>query len=363
MTAWRLAGWPTSCSPLVGEGDDRRRGARAFGILDDLRRGAFHHGDAGVGRAEVDTDDLSHYVSLLFGRAVRTLEEASAETGAPEIPGQPPLKRTPGPSRADGGPGDSARIRRCGRPQGSEGLSLRRFGRAPRLREIRAGVDRRRLPQVDLRPMDKAPLPEGRPPCIDGRFDRAEQEALVAAIRDVVAAAPLLPAGNAEDRQAVLGADDELRPARLGLGPRRLSLPAAGSADRPALAADPHSCCALWDEVAGFPLPPEEYLPGQFLRRRRGARPASRRRTRQELDRARRLGLARRQLPVQPRRRPRAANEPTRSFRLSSGDVLVFGGQSRLVFHGVDRIHPGTSTLLPRGGRINLTLRRVTPRS
>jgi DNA oxidative demethylase len=53
-------------------------------------------------------------------------------------------------------------------------------------------------------------------------------------------------------------------------------------------------------------------------------------------------------------------NEPTRSMRLSSGDVLVLGGASRLAFHGVDRICPGTSRLLPEGGRINLTLRRVT---
>jgi alkylated DNA repair protein (DNA oxidative demethylase) len=55
---------------------------------------------------------------------------------------------------------------------------------------------------------------------------------------------------------------------------------------------------------------------------------------------------------------------PTRTLRLSSGDVLVLGGASRLAFHGVDRIYPGTSTLLadwfPSGGRINLTLRRVT---
>jgi DNA oxidative demethylase len=50
----------------------------------------------------------------------------------------------------------------------------------------------------------------------------------------------------------------------------------------------------------------------------------------------------------------------TQSFRLSSGDVLVMGGESRLAFHGVDRICPGTSTLLKSGGRINLTLRRVT---
>jgi alkylated DNA repair protein (DNA oxidative demethylase) len=51
--------------------------------------------------------------------------------------------------------------------------------------------------------------------------------------------------------------------------------------------------------------------------------------------------------------------DPTRSFRLASGDALVLGGQARLAFHGVDRIMPGTSTLLPEGGRINLTLRRV----
>lgn len=56
--------------------------------------------------------------------------------------------------------------------------------------------------------------------------------------------------------------------------------------------------------------------------------------------------------------------DPTKSFRLASGDVVVLGGLHRLAFHGVDRIYPGTSTLLtdwfPEGGRINLTLRRVT---
>jgi alkylated DNA repair protein (DNA oxidative demethylase) len=51
---------------------------------------------------------------------------------------------------------------------------------------------------------------------------------------------------------------------------------------------------------------------------------------------------------------------PTASFKLQSGDVLVLSGKSRLVFHGVDRIMPGTSSLLKGGGRLNLTLRRVT---
>ena len=51
---------------------------------------------------------------------------------------------------------------------------------------------------------------------------------------------------------------------------------------------------------------------------------------------------------------------PTRSLKLLSGDVLVFGGPARLAFHGIDRVLPETSTLVPGGGRINLTLRRVT---
>lgn len=51
---------------------------------------------------------------------------------------------------------------------------------------------------------------------------------------------------------------------------------------------------------------------------------------------------------------------PTRSVRLESGDVLRFGGESRLAFHGVDRVIGGSSTLLEGGGRINLTLRRVS---
>ncbi|NKX45112.1 alpha-ketoglutarate-dependent dioxygenase AlkB [Roseibacterium sp. KMU-115] len=50
---------------------------------------------------------------------------------------------------------------------------------------------------------------------------------------------------------------------------------------------------------------------------------------------------------------------PTRSVWLRSGDVAVLGGAARLAYHGIDRVRPGSSTLLPRGGRINLTLRVV----
>jgi alkylated DNA repair protein (DNA oxidative demethylase) len=50
----------------------------------------------------------------------------------------------------------------------------------------------------------------------------------------------------------------------------------------------------------------------------------------------------------------------TASAWLASGDVVVLGGPARLAWHGVDRIRFGSSTLLPQGGRINLTLRVVT---
>ncbi|TCL73117.1 alpha-ketoglutarate-dependent dioxygenase AlkB [Rhizobium sp. BK251] len=53
-------------------------------------------------------------------------------------------------------------------------------------------------------------------------------------------------------------------------------------------------------------------------------------------------------------------NDRTQSIKLASGDVVVLGGAGRLCFHGVDRIYPSTSTLLKNGGRINLTLRRVS---
>jgi alkylated DNA repair protein (DNA oxidative demethylase) len=49
----------------------------------------------------------------------------------------------------------------------------------------------------------------------------------------------------------------------------------------------------------------------------------------------------------------------TESIWLQSGDVVVMGGAARLAYHGVDRLRAGSSSLLPKGGRINLTLRVV----
>ena len=119
----------------------------------------------------------------------------------------------------------------------------------------------------------------------------------------------------------------------------------------------PQALMNLWRAVADFPHPPEACLVNLY-------------------DADARLGLHRDEdedefaAPVVSvslgdtclfRIGGLARADRTGSIRLSSGDVVVLGGAARLAYHGVDRIYPGTSTLLPGGGRINLTLRRVTP--
>ena len=52
----------------LGEGDDRRGGAGAFGVGDDGGLARLEHRDDGVGGAEIDADGLGH--GLLLGFAV-----------------------------------------------------------------------------------------------------------------------------------------------------------------------------------------------------------------------------------------------------------------------------------------------------
>jgi alkylated DNA repair protein (DNA oxidative demethylase) len=50
--------------------------------------------------------------------------------------------------------------------------------------------------------------------------------------------------------------------------------------------------------------------------------------------------------------------DPLHPLMLRSGDVLVMGGPSRLRYHGVTRILPGTAPAGTGPGRFNLTFRR-----
>jgi DNA oxidative demethylase len=51
---------------------------------------------------------------------------------------------------------------------------------------------------------------------------------------------------------------------------------------------------------------------------------------------------------------------PKTRVTLRSGDGLVLEGASRFAYHGIDKVLAGSSSVWPGGGRINLTLRRVT---
>lgn len=193
---------------------------------------------------------------------------------------------------------------------------------------------------------------------LPGYYDRDAQAALVAGIRRVVAEAPLFV-----PRMPRTGKPMSVRMTNCGPlgwvtdrghGYRYQATHPETGKPWPDI---PETLLDLWRETSGFAAPPEACLVNFY-------------------DADARMGLhqdrdeAEFAAPVVSvslgdeclfRVGGLSRTDPTRSFRLSSGDVLVIGGESRLVFHGVDRIYPGTSMLLKNGGRINLTLRRVNP--
>lgn len=54
-----------------------------------------------------------------------------------------------------------------------------------------------------------------------------------------------------------------------------------------------------------------------------------------------------------------ARGDKTQNIVVRSGDVLVMGGDSRMRFHGVRKIYPGTSPLAGVNGRYSLTFRKA----
>ncbi|WP_136657948.1 alpha-ketoglutarate-dependent dioxygenase AlkB [Nitratireductor sp. XY-223] len=199
-------------------------------------------------------------------------------------------------------------------------------------------------------------LPEGIVHYPD-HFDRPAQEALVEAVRNVVRAAPLfvptmprtgkpmhVRMSNCGSLGWVTDKDNGYR--------YQPTHPQTGRNWPPI----PPALLQLWEDVASFGAPPEACLINFYgdtakmgLHQDRDEEEFSAPVVSVSLgdDCLFRIGGTTR-------------GGPTRSIRLRSGDVIVLGGAARLCFHGVDRIYPGTSTLLKDGGRINLTLRRVS---
>jgi len=190
-----------------------------------------------------------------------------------------------------------------------------------------------------------------------GYLDRAQQDELLAAIRAVLAQAPLYTA-----RMPKSGKPLSVRMSNCGplgwitdeRGYRYQTHHPQTNAPWPPL---PEAVLHAWQTLAQYPHPPEACLINYY-------------------DADARMGLHQDRdegefdAPVLSlslgdtclfRIGGTERRDPTRTVRLASGDALVLGGSARLAFHGVDRIVPGSSTLLAEGGRINLTWRRVTP--
>lgn len=116
----------------------------------------------------------------------------------------------------------------------------------------------------------------------------------------------------------------------------------------------PEMLLTLWDELTGWPEPPDACLVNLYdADARMGLH-----QDRDERD------LAAPVLSVSLGdtavfRIGAAGGGRTRSVRLASGDVCMLSGPARLARHGIDRILGGSSSLLPGGGRMNLTLRRA----
>jgi alkylated DNA repair protein (DNA oxidative demethylase) len=191
-----------------------------------------------------------------------------------------------------------------------------------------------------------------------GYLDRSAQDELLAAVRAVIAAAPLFvprmprtakPMSVRMTNCGPLGwVTDETRGDRY-----QATHPQTGAPWPPI----PNIILKAWRDLSGYPHPPEACLVNFYD-------PEARLGLHQDKDEK---DLA---APVVSlslgdtglfRIGGLKRGDPTRSLRLASGDAVVLGGEGRLAFHGVDRILPGTSTLLGEGGRINLTLRRVSP--
>lgn len=213
---------------------------------------------------------------------------------------------------------------------------------------------------IEPRAMPKrsaSPLPDG-VTLLPGRLDHGAQTALVEALRGVIREAPLFTPvmpGNGRPFSVRMTNCGPLGWVSDRAGYRYQPTHPTTGRPWPAM---PPVLLDLWNAVTGYDLPPEACLVNFYAE---GAKMGLHQ-DRDEADFAAPLlsislgDTARFRLGGVER------GDPTRSFPLESGDVLMLAPPMRLAFHGIDRVLPATSTLLPRGGRINLTLRRVSPR-
>ena len=191
---------------------------------------------------------------------------------------------------------------------------------------------------------------------LGGYFDRPRQEDLAELLRQAVAEAPLFTPVMPRT-----GRPFSVRMTNLGplgwvsdrSGYRYQPLHPETGKRWPAI---PEMVLDLWRDVSGYPHPPEACLVNYYSE---GAKMGLHQDADEDDFSAPVVSISLGDTAVF-RFGASKRGGPTRTLKLASGDVLVMGGASRLAYHGIDRVQAGTSTLLKGGGRINLTLRRVT---
>jgi len=191
-----------------------------------------------------------------------------------------------------------------------------------------------------------------------GHLSREAQLAALAAIRAVLASAPLFNPRMPKSGRPMSVGMSNCGPLGWVSDERGYRYQRAHPNSGQPWPAIPGLLLRLWDEVARYPHPPEACLINYYgANAKMGLH-----QDRDEADFSAPVVSLSLGDSCLFRVGGDTRRAPTRSFRLNSGDVLVLGGDARLAFHGVDRIYPATSTLLAEGGRINVTIRRVTGR-
>jgi DNA oxidative demethylase len=190
-----------------------------------------------------------------------------------------------------------------------------------------------------------------------GFMDRAAQETMVLTLRDIVKAAPLFiplmprtgrPFSVRMTNMGELGWVSDRNGYRY-----QATHPDTGT-PWPAM---PQAILEIWQKLAGYPHPPEACLVNFY----QGGAKMGLHQDKDEEDFSAPVVSISLGDTALFRFGGTERGGKTSTVKLASGDVLVMGGKSRLCFHGIDRVYSGTSTLLKEGGRINLTMRRVTP--
>lgn len=185
-------------------------------------------------------------------------------------------------------------------------------------------------------------------------LDRPAQETLVSAVRQVVQAAPLQRYATPFGRPMSVRMTAAGRVGWVVERGRYRYAPCHPGTGQP-WPPIPEAVLAVWQALADWPEPPDSLLVNWYGE---GARMGLHRDANENAYAVPVVSISLGD-PAVFRVGGLERGDPTASALLESGDVAVLGGAARLAYHGIDRVRFGGSTLLPQGGRINLTLRVV----